>query len=89
MAQVQMSLQCQMIQFFCALFQMVYLNFTDDCNFPSWMIKTNIAYQISFIFLFGNFYIQSYMTKKPSSKKSSNGVTNGINSNNNNGIKKD
>lgn len=63
-----------MIQFFGALFQMVYLINTNDCNFPSWMIKTNIAYQISFIILFGNFYIQSYMTKKPSSKKSSNGI---------------
>ena len=35
----------QMIQFFGALFQMVNLHFTEDCNFPSWMIKTNIGYQ--------------------------------------------
>ena len=65
-----------MIQFFGALFQMVNLHFSEDCNFPSWMIKTNIGYQISFIVLFGNFYVQSYMKKKP--KKSSNGVTNGM-----------
>ena len=34
-----------------------------DCNFPKWMHYTLIGYAISFIILFTNFYIQTYLKK--------------------------
>ena len=34
-----------------------------DCNFPKWMHYTLIGYAISFIILFTNFYMQTYIKK--------------------------
>ena len=34
-----------------------------DCNFPKWMHYTLIGYAISFILLFTNFYMQTYIKK--------------------------
>ena len=34
-----------------------------DCNFPKWMHYTLIGYAFSFICLFTNFYIQTYIKK--------------------------
>lgn len=50
-----------------------------DCPFPKWMHWALIAYTISFIFLFLNFYIRTY--NEP--KKSNTGKTavNGISAN--------
>lgn len=34
-----------------------------DCNFPKWMHYTLIGYAISFIILFTNFYIHTYIMR--------------------------
>jgi len=35
-----------------------------ECDYPSWMLWTSMAYGVSIITLFLNFYIQAYI-KKP------------------------
>ena len=35
-----------------------------ECEFPLWMSYATIFYMLSFLFLFGNFYMQSYIEKK-------------------------
>ena len=39
-----------------------------DCDFPRWMSWALILYMVSFLVLFGNFYLQAYIKGK--SKKS-------------------
>lgn len=52
----------QLIQFTCAL--ILGMNgIRTGCEFPLWMHYTLIMYMISFIVLFGNFYIKAYMEK--------------------------
>ena len=41
-----------------------------DCDFPRWMSWALILYMISFLVLFGNFYLQSYIKKNKSMKDS-------------------
>jgi len=52
----------QLIQFTCALILGIN-GIRTGCEFPLWMHYTLIIYMISFIILFGNFYIQAYMEK--------------------------
>lgn len=56
-----------------------------DCNFPKWMHYTLIGYAISFIILFTNFYIHTYVKrgKKGVKGTATGGATlaNGISSN--------
>ena len=42
-----------------------------SCDFPLWMHYALVLYMISFLFLFGNFYVQAYIVKERerSSKK--------------------
>nr|CAI5857979.1 unnamed protein product [Callosobruchus analis] len=59
----------QLIQFTCAL--ILGMNgIRTGCDFPLWMHYTLIIYMLSFIVLFGNFYVKAYM------EKSHNGVQN-------------
>lgn len=59
--------QMQLIQFCIALTSAVHTIYSDDCEFPKWMCWILIVYMITFLILFGNFYVQSYL-KKSSSK---------------------
>lgn len=34
-----------------------------DCGFPLWMHYLLIVYMVSFLVLFGNFYMQAYLAK--------------------------
>ncbi|XP_022911967.1 very long chain fatty acid elongase 4-like [Onthophagus taurus] len=52
----------QMIQFTCALILGIN-GIRTGCEFPLWMHYTLILYMVSFIVLFGNFYVQAYMEK--------------------------
>ncbi|KAB0802747.1 hypothetical protein PPYR_04933 [Photinus pyralis] len=52
----------QMIQFTCALILGIN-GIRTGCEFPLWMHYTLILYMISFIILFGNFYVKAYMEK--------------------------
>ncbi len=52
-----------------------------DCDFPKWMHYTLIGYAISFIILFTNFYIHTYIMRGGQKKmKNQNGsvVANGV-----------
>ncbi|CAG9823215.1 unnamed protein product [Phaedon cochleariae] len=52
----------QLIQFTCAL--ILGMNgIRTGCEFPLWMHYTLIIYMVSFIVLFGNFYVKAYMEK--------------------------
>ncbi|VEN60246.1 unnamed protein product [Callosobruchus maculatus] len=52
----------QLIQFTCAL--ILGMNgIRTGCDFPLWMHYTLIIYMLSFIVLFGNFYVKAYMEK--------------------------
>lgn len=52
----------QMIQFTCALI-LGANGIRMGCEFPLWMHYTLIFYMVSFIVLFGNFYVQAYIEK--------------------------
>ncbi|KAL1505885.1 hypothetical protein ABEB36_005340 [Hypothenemus hampei] len=52
----------QLIQFTCALI-LGANGIRTGCEFPLWMHYTLIFYMLSFIVLFGNFYIKAYMDK--------------------------
>ncbi|CAG9769515.1 unnamed protein product [Ceutorhynchus assimilis] len=52
----------QLIQFTCALILGVN-GIRTGCEFPLWMHYTLIIYMVSFIVLFGNFYVTAYMDK--------------------------
>lgn len=55
------------------------LSLYTDCPFPKWMHWALIAYAISFIFLFLNFYTRTY--NEPKQSKTGKTATNGISSN--------
>lgn len=55
------------------------LSLYTDCPFPKWMHWALIAYAISFIFLFLNFYVRTY--KEPKKAKTGKTVVNGISAN--------
>lgn len=55
------------------------LSLYTDCPFPKWMHWALIAYAISFIFLFLNFYIRTY--KEPKKPKTGKTAMNGISAN--------
>lgn len=55
------------------------LSLYTDCPFPKWMHWTLIAYAISFIFLFLNFYVRTY--KEPKKPKTGKTAVNGISAN--------
>ncbi|XP_066917589.1 very long chain fatty acid elongase 4-like [Clytia hemisphaerica] len=65
--------QMQLIQFCIALGTATYSLYS-GCDFPRWMSWALILYMISFLVLFGNFYIQAYLTKK---KKKNDELRNG------------
>lgn len=50
------------IQFTCALILGIN-GIRTGCDFPLWMHYTLIIYMLSFIVLFGNFYVKAYMEK--------------------------
>ncbi|CAH0552724.1 unnamed protein product [Brassicogethes aeneus] len=52
----------QMIQFTCALV-LGANGIRTGCDFPLWMHYTLIIYMMSFIVLFGNFYVKAYIEK--------------------------
>ncbi|CAG9134625.1 unnamed protein product [Plutella xylostella] len=52
----------QLIQFTCALVLAVN-GIRTGCEFPLWMHYVLIVYMISFIVLFGNFYMKAYIAK--------------------------
>jgi hypothetical protein len=37
------------------------------CGFPDWLKLVMIAYMVTMLFLFGRFFVASYMTPKPKS----------------------
>jgi hypothetical protein len=42
----------------------------NDCDFPFWMEIVMTGYVMSFLFLFANFYLYTYIIKsRPSAKK--------------------
>ena len=51
------------LQFSLAIIHGIYSLYI-DCNFPKWMHWTLIGYAISFIILFTNFYIHTYVIKQ-------------------------
>eukprot|EP00112_Aurelia_sp_Birch-Aquarium-sp1_P004086 Seg1464.11 transcript_id=Seg1464.11/GoldUCD/mRNA.D3Y31 product="Elongation of very long chain fatty acids protein 4" protein_id=Seg1464.11/GoldUCD/D3Y31 len=55
--------QLQLLQFCVALVHSIY-SWYMQCPFPNWMYWALILYTISFIFLFGNFYLQAYIKRK-------------------------
>lgn len=55
------------------------LSLYTDCPFPKWMHWALIAYAISFIFLFLNFYTRTY--NEPKQSKTGKTATNGISAN--------
>lgn len=55
------------------------LSLYTDCPFPKWMHWALIAYAISFIFLFLNFYTRTY--NEPKKSKTGKTATNGISAN--------
>lgn len=55
------------------------LSLYTDCPFPKWMHWALIAYAISFIFLFLNFYVRTY--KEPKKAKTGKTAVNGISAN--------
>ncbi|XP_065070634.1 very long chain fatty acid elongase 4-like [Rhopilema esculentum] len=55
--------QLQLFQFFFALIHSTHSWYT-DCPFPGWMYAALNLYLVSFIFLFGNFYLQAYIRKQ-------------------------
>uniref|UniRef100_A0A8C2RVE0 Elongation of very long chain fatty acids protein 4 n=1 Tax=Capra hircus TaxID=9925 RepID=A0A8C2RVE0_CAPHI len=55
------------------------LSLYTDCPFPKWMHWALIAYAISFIFLFLNFYVRTY--KEPKKAKPGKTAANGISAN--------
>ena len=65
------------IQFCIALGAAVHTLYS-GCEFPEWMSWALILYMISFLVLFGNFYIQAYLKKKTTKSSSKNGKSYGI-----------
>ncbi|XP_043929674.1 elongation of very long chain fatty acids protein 4 [Protopterus annectens] len=66
----------QLVQFHIAIGHTV-LSLYIDCPFPKWMHWTLIVYVITFIFLFANFYYQTYKQPKKESVKATKVVANG------------
>lgn len=60
--------QMQLIQFFIAMFIAIHTLY-NGCDFPKWMSCALILYMISFIVLFGNFYIKAYLKKNADKKE--------------------
>ncbi|XP_016527267.1 ELOVL fatty acid elongase 8a isoform X1 [Poecilia formosa] len=58
----------QLLQFFVVTMHTAY-NLHADCDFPDSMNAVVLAYSLSLIVLFSNFYYQSYLTKKTKSKE--------------------
>ncbi|XP_057317521.1 elongation of very long chain fatty acids protein 4-like [Hydractinia symbiolongicarpus] len=77
--------QMQLIQFCIALTVAVY-SLATGCDFPQWMSWALILYMISFLILFGNFYLQAYIKRSAKRhKKSEEVVKNGTTKCENNG----
>lgn len=53
----------QLIQFFTALIMGIN-GIRTGCDFPLWMHYALVVYMITFIILFGNFYIKAYIAKE-------------------------
>uniref|UniRef100_A0A182ILG8 Elongation of very long chain fatty acids protein n=1 Tax=Anopheles atroparvus TaxID=41427 RepID=A0A182ILG8_ANOAO len=54
----------QLIQFTVTMF--IGINgIITKCEFPLWMLYTQIGYMLSFIVLFGNFYVHAYLKGRP------------------------
>ncbi|EGG20584.1 GNS1/SUR4 family protein [Cavenderia fasciculata] len=71
--------QLQLLQFVINLGSSLYAIYY-DCPFPRWMFYAMIIYMMSMLFLFGSFYLHTYIQKgrrgpRPSSKSSSSTTT--------------
>lgn len=66
------------VQFFVTIGHTALSLYT-DCPFPKWMHWALIAYAISFIFLFLNFYVRTY--NEPKKSKTGKTAVNGISAN--------
>ncbi|XP_031569543.1 elongation of very long chain fatty acids protein 4-like [Actinia tenebrosa] len=62
--------QFQLLQF-CTVFCHGIVSLKRKCKFPLWMQYALLAYMVSFLVLFSNFYLHSYIVKNQHSKKSS------------------
>ncbi|MGH0158050.1 UNVERIFIED_CONTAM: hypothetical protein FKN15_067375 [Acipenser sinensis] len=68
----------QMIQFHVTIGHTA-LSLYIDCSFPKWMHWALIAYAVTFIFLFANFYYQTYRhPRKETSSKAGKVAVNGV-----------
>lgn len=72
--------QIQLTQF-CVLLVHAVMSLYVKCDYPLWMMWTFVCYMISFLFLFSNFYIQTYFAatsgKRKPNKANGETVTNG------------
>lgn len=71
----------QLIQFFTALIMGIN-GIRTGCDFPLWMHYALVLYMITFIILFGNFYVKAYIAKENRKKIvkaeiNGNAITNG------------
>lgn len=57
--------QFQLFQFMLILINTSYIYLT-GCHFPAWSCRMLIGYMFMMLFLFGNFYVKSYMTSRKS-----------------------
>lgn len=60
--------QLQLVQFFLILVHFSQLLWTEDCGFPRWPAAIFIPQNLFMIVLFGDFYYQTYIKKKPQKK---------------------
>ena len=54
------------------------VNYRDGCPWPQWMYWWFVGYQMSFLVLFGNFYVVNYLKKDLKSKPVSNGIDSAV-----------
>ncbi|XP_046861372.1 elongation of very long chain fatty acids protein 4-like [Xenia sp. Carnegie-2017] len=70
--------QFQLLQFG-SLFIQAILALRQDCGFPRWMCYALLGYMTSMIFLFGNFYLQTYLKGMKKHDKDVNGNVHSVN----------
>lgn len=66
----------QLVQFVLILYHTVQ-TYTSGCDFPLWGQIMLTSYMVVLIILFGNFYIQSYIRRKPAGQKKTDSSSNG------------
>ncbi|KAL7292506.1 elongation of very long chain fatty acids protein 7-like [Trichogramma pretiosum] len=68
--------QLQLFQFILLLIHFSQLLWTKDCGFPRWPAAVFIPQNLFMIVLFGDFYYQTYVKKKPKKSANENGQAN-------------